>query len=101
MMLIQLWTDTTKSLSPVNKFWSQHELISSQAAIFLDMEQEESINNEFMSVNQFTDIFARADAQLIQEYHSAINDSIEILLGPEQYDNLTANCLSPLYECLV
>ena len=42
--------DTTESLSPVNKFWSQHELFP-LPAIILDTEQEESIDDEFVSVN--------------------------------------------------
>ena len=100
VLSIMTQRDTTESLSPVNKFWSQHELFPSPA-IILDTEQEESIDDEFVSVNQFTDIFAGEDAQFIQDYHSAVNESVEILLCPEQYDNLTANCSSPLYECLV
>ena len=88
-------------MSPRIKFWSQYELFPSQSAIILDTEQEEPIDDEFVSVNQLHDIFAGEDVQFLQDYHSAVNDSVEILLGPEQYDNLTANCSSPLYECLV
>ena len=83
VLSIMTQRNTTESLSPVNKFWSQHELFPSQPTIILDTEQEEPIDDEFVSVNQLTDIFAGEDVQFLQDYHSAVNDSVEILLGPE------------------
>ena len=50
VLLIMTQRDTTESLSPGNKFWSQHELFPSPA-IILDTEQEESIDDKFVSVN--------------------------------------------------
>ena len=63
------------SLSPITKFCSQHEFLpTSKPAIIVDTEQENQIafNEECLSVDSLTDIFAGDDDQFLREYHSAV-----------------------------
>ena len=104
VLSIMTQRDKNESLSPITKFWSQPEFLpTSQPAIIVDTEQGNQIDfdDECLSLESLTDIFSGDDEQILREYHSAVNESVEIFLGSEQYDKLTANCSSPLYECLV
>ena len=90
VLSIMTQRDKNESLSPITKFWSQPEFLpTSQPAIIVDTEQGNQID------------FDDECLSFLREYHSAVNESVEIFLGSEQYDKLTANCSSPLYECLV
>ena len=56
--------DKNESLSPITKFWSQHEFLpTSQEAIILDTAQENQIDfdEQCLSLDRLTDIFCGDD----------------------------------------
>ena len=114
---------------PLDKFWSQQEQQSlSQSALVSDAESDmeshsvgiPSINSDFefegfpdfeldnlledecFAVEHLQQSFQQTPQAFLQHYHDTVNESVEdFILEAHNYDELTKNCTSPLFDCLV
>jgi hypothetical protein len=58
-------------------------------------------DDEFYNIEHVFKQYSDSRA-FLEQYNEAVNDSVEeYLLDAANYDDLTRNCTSPLFECLV
>ena len=66
-----------------------------------DFESEDYLDNKFFNIH---DVYTHNSdtSAFLEQHNEAVNDSVEgYLLDAQNYDEITKNCTSPLFECLV